>query len=238
MRRDLLFLDIETVSASPDYHIMDERWKGLWKKKSAWQAEDRENYGDEEAAENYKNSAAILSEFGKIVCISVGYLHDNAQKMRITSFIGEEREILIKFAGLVDKNYADTDKTGFCGHNIKEFDIPYICRRMLAQRVKLPDSLNIHGKKPWELEHIVDTMTLWKFGDYKHYTSLDLLAAVMGIPTPKDDIDGSDVGRVYYEENDIERIRIYCEKDVFTTTQVYLALMGKELLKEESVNYV
>lgn len=236
MKRNLLFLDIETVSQQADFETLDERWQKLWKKKSAWQAEDRENYSDEEASTNYKNGAAILAEFGKIVCISVGYIMGD--KMRITSFTGSEKEILIKFAGLVDKSYADMDKTGFCGHNVKEFDIPYICRRMLANDIDLPNSLNIHGKKPWELDHIVDTMTLWKFGDYKHYTSLDLLAAVMGIPTPKDDIDGSDVGRVFYEENDIERIRIYCEKDVFTTAQVYLALNNAELLKEENVEYV
>lgn len=237
MSRNLLFLDIETVSALPDFESLDERWKALWKRKSRWQAEDKENYSDDEASANYKNGAAIFAEFGKIVCISVGYLHDNATKMAIKSFTGNEREILINFAALVDKSYSDTEKTGFCGHNIKEFDIPYICRRMLVHKVELPRSLNVHGKKPWELEHLVDTMNLWKFGDYKHFTSLDLLSALMGIPSPKDDIDGSEVGRVYYEENDVERIRIYCEKDVLTTAQVYLALMNRELIAEENVDF-
>lgn len=237
MARELLFLDIETVSQEAEYDNLNDRWKELWKKKSRWQAEDKEKYGDEEAAVNYKERAAILSEFGKIVCISMGFFNEPG-KMRISSFTGNEPEILIKFAGLVDRSYADTDKKGFCGHNIKEFDIPYICRRMLVHNIDLPRSLNVHGKKPWELEHLVDTMNLWKFGDYKHFTSLDLLAAVMGIPSPKDDIDGSEVGKVFYEDADIDRIRKYCEKDVLTSAQVYLALQNKELIKEEDVTFV
>ncbi len=238
MSRNLLFLDIETVSQKADYNELDDRWKTLWKKKSRWQAEDKDNYTDVEAAEIYQNRAAILSEFGKIVCISLGFFTDGGRKMRITSCTGTEKEILIRFAGIVEQSYSDTDKKGFCGHNIKEFDIPYICRRMLAHHIDLPGALNIHGKKPWELDYIVDTMNLWKFGDYKHYTSLDLLAAVMGIPSPKDDIDGSEVGRVYHEEGDVERIKTYCEKDVLTTAQVYRALLNKPLLDPESVEYV
>ena len=123
------------------------------------------------------------------------------------------------------------------GHNIKEFDVPYVCRRMLVNGIKLPNILNIFGKKPWEVLNI-DTMDLWKFGDYKSYTSLKLLAALFGIATPKDDIDGSDVGKVFWIDNDLERIVTYCQKDVLTVAQLLLKFKGLPLLDDDQVTIV
>jgi uncharacterized protein YprB with RNaseH-like and TPR domain len=121
-----------------------------------------------------------------------------------------------------------------CAHNGKEFDYPYLIRRILINGLEVPSILNLSGKKPWEVNHI-DTMELWKFGDYKHYTSLELLATVFGISSPKDDINGSDVGRVYWQENDLQRIVKYCQKDVVTIVNLLLRFKGKPMMGEESI---
>ena len=178
---------------------------------------------------------AVLAEFGKIICISCGF--ENGKEFRIKSFYGDDESILLEeFAHMLNKHY-DTERYLLCGHNGKEFDFPYISRRMLINGIKLPNILNMAGKKPWEIRHL-DTMELWKFGDFKHFTSLELLASVFKIPTPKDDIDGSMVGYVYWKENDLQRIVTYCQKDVLTVAQLLRRYLGLPLINDADVNAV
>jgi len=220
----ILFLDIETVPESKDFNELDDEKQELWDQKSKYQRKDLFT------PEEFYERAGIWAEFGKIICISVGYFNFNGdvRTFRTTSFHGEESKLLKEFKNLLITHFSSS-KHLLCGHNAKEFDFPYIARRMLIHRIELPYKLNLFGKKPWEIPHL-DTMELWKFGDYKHFTSLKLLANILGIPSPKDDIDGSQVRQVYYEENDIDRIITYCEKDVVTTAQVFLRLRNDELL--------
>ena len=230
--KNILFIDIETVPVTPSYGDLSVRMKELWEHKASRIARD------DSPSEAYAK-AGIYAEFGKIVCISAGFIFEEAgeERLRITSFLGEEVEILEKFFEKVSGFFKGRPKQ-FCGHNIKEFDIPYLCRRAIINGVKLPNVLaELQSKKPWEVPFI-DTLQLWKFGDYKHYTSLDLMAAILSIATPKDDISGADVARVYYEENNIERIKAYCEKDVVTTVQVYRKLNQLELLPESAIEFI
>jgi DNA polymerase elongation subunit (family B) len=227
--QQILFLDIETVSSESEFENLSPEWQGLWAEKTRFQRQE------ESPEDFYPKRAAILAEFGKVVCISCGFftLQNGHWEFRIKSFADhDEVQILSDFAALLERlpNYR------LCAHNGKEFDFPYLSRRMICHEIKLPGQLNNAGKKPWEVPHI-DTMELWKFGDFKNFTSLKLLAALFGIPTPKDDIDGSMVGSVYWEEEDLERIRVYCEKDVITLAKVFLKITQAEVdLDFELVN--
>ena len=225
----ILFLDIETVPEHQSFEELDEEMKGLWADKTKYQR--KEEYSPEEFYER----AGIWAEFGKIVCISVGYFRfQGEQRMfRTTSFHGEEKQLLIDFKNLLETHY-NSSRHLLCAHNGKEFDFPYIARRMIVHQIALPYKLNLFGKKPWEVPHL-DTLDLWKFGDYKHYTSLKLLTHILGIPSPKDDIDGSQVRSVYYDENDIDRIIDYCEKDTVAVAQILLRLRQEELLHDNEV---
>ena len=163
-----------------------------------------------------------------MICIGLGslYKQEDGWKLRLKALTGnDEKELLKDFCELLSRFTAHYPSLVFCGHNIKEFDIPFLCRRMIINNLGLPECMQLSGKKPWEIGHI-DTMDLWRFGDYKNFTPLSLLAEVLGIPTPKDDIDGSKVGQVYWEEQDLERIAKYCMKDVLTTAKVFLRLKG------------
>lgn len=241
---NVLFIDIETVSAEPQYDELSDPFRGLWRLKAASiLREPADDLAEEALAASYVDRAAIFAEFGKVICISVGVIYrdkDSSElNIRLKSFADqEEAEVLSQFATLLDQYYQDTNRFYLCGHNIKEFDVPYLCRRMVAHQMPLPNMLDIAGKKPWETKHLIDTMELWKFGDRKSYTSLKLLAAVLGFPSPKDDIDGSQVGRVFWEEGDVERIAHYCEKDVLATAQLFLRYQRKPLLTEEQVFHV
>lgn len=234
---NVLFLDIETV---PEHKIFDELSpikQKLWEEKSAYKRRYDSKNGEEISAEEYYAHAGIWAEFGKIICISVGYfttVEGNERQFRIKSFYGhDEKELLDNFADLLNTYYTKSYQL-ICGHNIKEFDVPYMARRLLIHRIKLPQILNLFGKKPWEVPHL-DTLELWKFGDYKHFTSLKLLTEILGISSPKDDIDGSQVRQVYYEENDLNRIATYCEKDVIAVAQVLLRLSGEKLLTSDEI---
>ncbi len=227
----ILFLDIETVPEVYNYADLDLETTKLFDAKNA-----RYLTEDKTKADVYNEKAGIYAEFGKIVCISVGFVHHSVtgRSIRMTSFAHEDEETLLKqFVRLLENNY-NTPKHVLCGHNSKEFDIPFICRRLLIHGISLPNVLNLAGKKPWEIQHL-DTMELWKFGDYKAYTSLALLCHIFKIPTPKDDISGADVARVYYEENDLNRIRIYCEKDVVALIQLFLRMNGEPLVDEGEI---
>ena len=235
----ILFLDIECVSTQASYQALSEDEQYLWGLKARSILRDPE--ADQEAIqESYTQRAGIFAEFGKVVCISVGFAtveeDGSIASFRLKSFKGDdEHKLLTEFADLLNKHFKDSKRFYFCGHNIKEFDIPYICRRMLIHRVALPEMLDIAGRKPWETAHLLDTMEMWKFGDRKNFTSLKLLANVLGFPSPKDDIDGSEVGRVFWEEGDVDRIAVYCEKDVLATAQLYLRLNLQPLIEAEKV---
>jgi hypothetical protein len=234
-----LFMDIETVSAVPDFNALSPEMQDLWRHKSRFWMKDYVDIPDGEAA-CYRDRAAILAEFGKVVCISLGYVVPGETEaddaFRLTSFAGDdERTLLEELGALLKKHYPSPDHMCFCGHNIREFDVPYLCRRMLMHGMPLPAVLQISGKKPWEVRHLVDTLELWKFGDIKHFVSLRLLTACLGVPSPKDDIDGSQVGRVYYEDKDLDAIRQYCERDVLAVAQVLRRMSGKPLISEERV---
>ncbi len=222
----ILFLDIETVPEAKNWEDLSENKQKLWAEKTQWQRKEEIT-----PDEFYHDRGGIMAEFGRIICISCGIVIEN-DKFRVKSFYGHnEQKLLQNFADLLETKFY-TPQHILCAHNGKEFDFPFIARRMIVNGVKLPQILNLYGKKPWEINHL-DTMELWKFGDYKHYTSIKLLAEILGIPTPKDDIDGSQVAYVYYKENDLERIRIYCEKDTLTVAQIFRKLRYEPLLKLE-----
>ena len=225
----ILFLDIETVPQTENFDLLDDTTKTLYAEKTKYLR--KEAY----SAEEYYERAGIWAEFGKIVCISVGYFKiiGGERSFRTTSFYGEERTLLIEFKNLLETHFNRSHHI-LCAHNGKEFDFPYIARRMIIQGIEIPYKLNLFGKKPWEVPHL-DTLDLWKFGDYKHYTSLKLLTHILGIPSPKDDMDGSEVRKVYYEDKDIDRIMIYCEKDTLAVAQILLKLRNEELLEPHEV---
>ena len=223
----ILFLDIETVPMVPSFDELDDIFKKHWERKAGFLKRT-----DEDTPESLFQRAGIYAEFGKIICISVGYLYN--REFRLKSFYGDDESILLnEFAEMLNRYYKQPDQL-LCGHNSKEFDFPYIARRMLINGINLPKIINIAGKKPWEVAHL-DTMELWKFGDYKNYTSLDLLATIFKIPTPKADIDGSQVAEVYYKQNDLPRIAEYCQRDTLTVAQLLLRYLGKPLIKEEDI---
>jgi len=226
---DILFLDIETVPAVASYNALDQAFQRLWDKKS------KQFRTEEQTAAEVYDRAGIYAEFGKIICISVGLIKEKDPfSFRLKSFFGDdEKALLTEFSEMLKKFSRNRDVL-LCAHNGKEFDYPYIARRMLINGLQLPFILNIAGKKPWEIPHL-DTMELWKFGDFKHYTSLALLAAVFGIQTPKDDINGADVARVYWEDHDMERIVHYCQKDVLTVAQLFLKYQSKPLLNDDQI---
>lgn len=238
----ILFLDVETTPGVQEFDDLPDEMQELWAHKSRTilrRPADEEMEFDE-IADLFKTRAGIYAEFGKIVCISVGFMTKQPGSdepiMRLKSFAHHSEAALLEdFCELLDKFFNNPDKHAICGHNIKEFDIPYICRRLLINQIALPRMLDIAGKKPWETKHLVDTLELWKFGDIKNYTSLRLLAAVFGFPSPKDDMDGSDVARVYWEDRDLDRIAHYCEKDVLATAQLFLRMNRKPLLRSDQV---
>ena len=227
-------MDIETVPCSPSFKDLDVTFQTLWTEKTAWQR--KEEYTP---AEFYKLKAGVMAEFAKIICISVGYLFNekNENHFRVKSFYGDdEKQIITDFNKLLNLQFSKK-KHQLCAHNGKEFGFPFIARRTLINGLKLPVLLDIADKKPWEVNHL-DTMELWKFGDYKHYTSIKLLAALFNIPTRKDDIDGSQVASVYWNDKDLERIKKYCQKDTLTIAQLLLKYKGEELISENNIEFV
>ena len=225
----ILFLDIETVPQHEQFSDLDETMQQLYADKTEYQRRD------EFTAEEFYERAGIWAEFGKIVCISVGYfkIEDEKRNFRTTTFSGTEKELLLQFKKLLSEHYNKPQHV-LCAHNGKEFDFPFIARRMIVNGIKLPFKLDLFGKKPWEIPHL-DTLELWKFGDYKHYTSLKLLTKILDIPSPKTDIDGSQVREVYYKHKDIKRIIEYCERDVVAVAQIVLRLRNEGLLQENEI---
>ena len=229
---NILFLDIETVPQHPSFELLPNEWKDLWIKKAEALLRNREN----ETTESIYPRAGIYAEFGKIICISCGYLQGQGadKKIILKSFAGDNEALLLHEFSEMLKKWSGTEPRYLCAHNGKEFDFPYLCRRLLINKLPIPPVLNTAGKKPWEVQHL-DTMELWKFGDFKSYTSLNLLALSLGIATPKDDIDGSMVWEVYWKERNLERIITYCQKDVVTVAQIFLRMHGEPLIKSDQI---
>lgn len=229
---NILFIDIETVPEEQNFISLDDEMKQLWEQKTQYQRKD------DFTPEDFYDRAGIWAEFGRIVCISAGFFINKGdiRNFRVTSFFGTEKKILTDFSNLLD-NHFNQPQHALCGHNAKEFDIPFIARRMIINQIAIPQKLNLFGKKPWEILHL-DTLELWKFGDFKHFTSLKLLTKILGIPSPKGDIDGSKVANVYYIEKDMDRIINYCEKDVIAVAQIFLRFRREELLVADEIKRV
>jgi len=228
----ILFLDIETVPQHEAHEHLPEEWKSLWDLKASYLIRNKES----ETAQSIYPRAGIYAEFGKIISISCGIIHGNGNEKRITikSFSGDDERLLLhQFCEMLNKWCAEGNKY-LCAHNGKEFDFPYLCRRLIINHLTIPEILRLSGKKPWDVPHL-DTLDLWKFGDYKNYTSLNLLARTLGISTPKDDIDGSKVHEVYWKEKNLDRIVAYCQKDVLTVAQIFLRINGESLIRPENI---
>lgn len=229
---DVLFLDIETVSQQINFEALKPEEKALWENKARYLT--REN----ETASDIYDRASIYAEFGRIVCIGIGFFMQDAPTdrllFRVKSIYGHDEVTLLKEMAELLNTYFSHPRARLCAHNGKEFDFPYIARRMLINGITLPKILDVAGKKPWET-NFIDTMELWKFGDYKNFTSLNLLASIFGLPTPKDDIDGSMVGEVYWKDNNLDRIARYCVKDVVTLARIFLKYRDNSILKEDSI---
>jgi uncharacterized protein YprB with RNaseH-like and TPR domain len=228
--KNILFLDIETVPEEENWNLLSKNSQELFEQKTQYQRKD------EFTAEEFYNRAGIWAEFGKIICISVGYFVEVEKKrqLRLRSFFGDdEYKLLTEFKVLLDTHFAKKSNL-LCAHNGKEFDFPFLSRRMIIHQIELPKKLNLFGKKPWEVPHL-DTLEMWKFGDYKHYTSLKLLTSILSIPSPKGDIDGSEVAGVYYKEKNIQRIVSYCEKDTVAVAQLLLRFNNEKLLNTEEI---
>jgi 3'-5' exonuclease len=224
--KGILFIDIETVPLLPDFSQLSDGMQAEWTKKSRFLKNVTEGVAD--PASLFSERAGIFSEFAKVVCIGFGslYAQDSTWKMRLKSLVNDdERQLLTDFCEVITKFTKHYKDLRFCGHNIKEFDIPFLCRRMVINKMGLPQCMQVAGKKPWEVTHL-DTMDMWRFGDHKNFTPLSLLAEVLGIPSPKNDIDGSMVASVYWKEKDLKRIGDYCTGDVLTSAQVFLKLSG------------
>lgn len=230
---NILFLDIETVPEVASFNELTPQKQELFVNKTAYQRKE------EITADDFYERAGIWAEFGKIICISVGYFsnfNDTDKTFRVTSFYGDEKLLLEDFKNLISKHFSKPNYV-LCAHNGKEFDFPYIARRMIINKIELPEKLNLFGKKPWEIPHL-DTMDLWKFGDYKHFTSLKLLTAILDIPSPKDDIEGSEVYEVFYKEKDLKRIVAYCEKDTIAVAQLLLRFNNLPLINSLNIVHV
>ena len=230
---DIMFLDIETVPESSSFEMLNAAMQNLWEKKS------RQFRAPDQTAQDVYERAGIYSEFGKIICISVGFIRvKNPFSFRLKSFFGkDEKSLLSEFSVMLSKFSRTNKGATLCAHNGKEFDFPYIARRMIINELTIPEILDNAGKKPWEIK-LLDTMDLWKFGDYKNYTSIDLLTSVLGIPTPKDDIDGSMVAGIFYDEDNLQRIAQYCEKDVLAIARVLLRFMNLPGINEDNIESI
>jgi len=230
----ILFLDIETVPQHSDYASLSKDWKELWDIKAGYLIRNKEA----ETPESIYSRAGIYAEFGKIICIGCGFIvgEGEQKKINLKSFYGDnEKVLLVEFCDMLNK-WSAKEQKWLCAHNGKEFDFPYLCRRLIINEIPIPPILNVSGKKPWEVNHL-DTLELWKFGDFKSYTSLNLLAHSLGVPTSKDDIDGSMVWAVYWNDKDLQRIITYCQKDVVTLAQIFLRMNHEPLIKKDNIIY-
>ncbi len=232
--KNILFLDIETVASTDNYASLDERLKVQWARKANFFRQREEGQSDEDL---FNERAGIYAEFGKIIVVAIGKFTENEQGQRTlrTKYYAHHNEaILLEDFRTALEKMDQSQQLKLCAHNGKEFDFPYLSRRMLVNGITLPYVLNLSGKKSWDIPHL-DTMEMWKFGDYKHYTSLDLLAAIFNIPTSKGELDGSKVNQVYYKDKDLKKIAEYCVGDVVAVAQLFLRMKGLPLIPAENI---
>ncbi len=232
---NLLLIDIETVPLCHEYAQLPQKLQHHWDKKASLI-----QYEDDHYVEAFSERAGVYAEFGKIICIGLGYFirENGAWSLKTKVITGDDEETVLQEFVAICRSFFKTPSKQFCGHNIREFDMPYICRRCLINGIQLPPVLlDLQNKRPWE-NPMLDTMQLWKFGEYKNFTSVDLLAAILHIDSPKDDMDGSDVAHVYWKEHDLSRIAAYCQKDVVTVAQILMRLNGLELIPAEKINFI
>ncbi len=230
--KDILVIDIETVSGAHRFEELSDSMQAQWTRKSGF----LRNAEERSAEELYFDRAAIYAEFGKVIVIAVGIFHEEGDQtaLRVKSFADEdEKSLLSEFSAFIADKF-DPQRLSLCAHNGKEFDFPYLCRRLLVNGIKIPDVLDLSGKKPWEVQHI-DTMELWRFGDRKNFTSLDLLTEIFGITSSKSDMDGSMVNDMFYNLGDIERIAAYCKQDVVATAQLFLKMNALDIIPKELI---
>lgn len=239
----ILFIDIETVPQFASFDHLDKRRQGLWKKKilqTNWFSRHYDLPSEENIAQSYLEKSGIYAEFGKIICISAGFIEQNGlniHSFRLKSFFDEDEYTLLEsFMPVLMQHYYNPTRHFLCGHNLKEFDIPFLCRRLIAHHMSLPKMIDVAGQKPWQTKQFIDTLELWKFGDYKNYTSLDLIAATLDIPSPKSTMDGSQVAEVYYNDDDgLDKIVRYCEQDVVTVARIFLAMQHQGKISEDMI---
>lgn len=228
----ILFIDIETVPKFSSYEELSEREKLLWNKKSALIKKE-----DTEEPSNIYNKAGIYAEFGKIICIGIGFFYE--EKFRVKAISGHNEKLILDEFINITLNFEKRNKTiAYCAHNGDEFDFPYISRRMLLNGIKIPNSLDSMNKKKWEIPNFIDTMEMWRFGDYKNFTSLDLLTCIFDIPTPKDEIDGSMIADYYWNRDDLSSIAKYCKKDVIAVAKIYQKLLGMTLVDDKNIEII
>lgn len=234
--KNTLFIDIETVSGESNFSLLSERMKHFWLRK----AKNVANSQNLSLEDLYVDKAALFAEFGKIVVIGMGFLYQNKEKelsLKVKTIANkDERALLLEFIEFINGTYKNKELT-LVAHNGKEFDFPYLCRRMLVNGLEIPKPLQLQGKKPWEVLH-QDTMELWKFGDRKVYISLDLLAELLGIPGSKTNLTGDKVHGVYYHENDLAKIAAYCVEDVVTLAQLYLRYHFLQMVEEKNIDRI
>lgn len=227
--KNILFFDIETVSLKESFQKLSTADKKNWTKK-ARQFTRNTSLTKKELSQLFHDKAGIFAEFSKVICISVGFFiieKKEIKELRVRSYYSDDEKEVLEAFQLLLNDYFNQPKSNFlCGHNLREFDIPFLCRRLLVNHMELPKLLKLSGKRPWQIQHVLDTLDLWRFGDFKHYISLDLLASIFNIPSPKDDIDGTQVHDVYWKDKDMIRIAKYCEKDVATVASLILHLNG------------
>lgn len=236
---NIIVIDIETVPQKPSFELLSTHWKQLWSEKVSKVLPDGMSLSDW-----YLRRAGVMAEFSKVICISIGfYLNQKSSSYKVVSIYGnDEISILSSFIDLLNKLFFIQKKKIIAGHNIKEFDIPFICRRLMVHKIPVPAFMNIHLQKPWE-QNLLDTFQMWKFGDYKHYTSLHLLASVLNVPSPKTELDGSMIAPLFWEENPIQqelnmlKIIEYCGRDVIATMNIILRFQNKELLQENTIHF-
>lgn len=236
MLKHILFLDIETVSCVGNYQELDDALKSLWDRKAA----TLKKSDQEKSTDLLFEKAAIYAEFGKVIVIGLGVVSFDEQaipKLRVKALQGHDEKTLLQSFKQVLATGFQQDSMRLCAHNGKEFDFPYLCRRMLVHGISLPPALNMAGKKPWEVTHL-DTMEMWKFGDRKSFTSLHLLSTLFGIASSKECMEGSDVNHYYYNLKDLNKIATYCLQDVVVTAQLFFRMHCWPLIQPESIIFV
>lgn len=234
--KNILFIDIETASGVNTYTTLTENMQKLWLRK----ARSLMNPLQKPLEDLYFERAALFPEFGRIISIGMGFLFYNKNKelsLKVKTISNKnEKDLLLEFNQFIESTYPSKELS-LVAHNGKEFDFPYLCKRMLVHQLVIPKALQLQGKKPWEVVH-QDTIEWWRFGDKKGYVSLELLAEIMGIGNVKTDLSGDKVNYTFYIEKDLEKIKKYCAEDVITLAQLFLRFNFIDYIQEKNIQRI